>query len=369
MIRKIARNRTILFWTLQIGGWLGYAVLNYLIGIEVIEKPEDYFVPSLLYAAGGAVITYGLRWLYRLAWDLRPISILLTAGTGALVASMLFTGYRSWAHIWYYGMFGWADLSFVDYFNLWDLTFSIYVIGTWSGFYFGIRYYRTVQDQRERLLQATSMAHQAQLKMLRYQLNPHFLFNTLNAISTLVLEQENKTANEMLARLSSFLRHSLHSDPMQKVSLIRELEALQLYLSIEQVRFDDHLKVAFEIDQAARSALVPGLLLQPLIENAIKHAIAVNEEGGTIRITAAVQDDKLWLEVSDTGPGSTGTIPSASKGASGVGLENTRNRLSVLYGTQFDLEMKQQKPAGLAVTIGIPFESNDHENHESADRR
>ena len=122
-------------------------------------------------------------------------------------------------------------------------------------------------------------------------------------------------------------------------------------------------------EQAARSALVPGLLLQPLIENAIKHAIAVNEEGGTIRITAAVQDDKLWLEVSDTGPGSTGTIPSASKGASGVGLENTRNRLSVLYGAQFDLEMKQQKPAGLAVTIGIPFESSDHENHESADRR
>ena len=100
MLRKIASNRTVMFWTLQVVGWLGYAVLNYLIGIEVNEKPEDYFVPSLMYATGGAAITYGLRWLFRLAWDFRPLNILLTAGIGALVASMLFTGYRSLVHLW-----------------------------------------------------------------------------------------------------------------------------------------------------------------------------------------------------------------------------------------------------------------------------
>jgi signal transduction histidine kinase len=369
VFRTLFNNRAVMFWTLQIGGWLGYAVLNYLIGIEVNEKPSDFFIPSLLYAAGGIVISYGLRWLFRLAWEFRPLNILLTAGFGAVAASVLFTGFRSWIHVWFYGPYGWGDLSFVDYFNLWDLTFSIYVIGTWSGLYFGIRYYRTVQDQRERLLRANSMAHEAQLKMLRYQLNPHFLFNTLNAISTLVLEEDHETANAMLTRLSAFLRHSLHSDPMQKVTLRKEMEALQLYLSIEQVRFEDHLRVELDIEPQAQSALVPGLLLQPLVENAIKHAIAVNEQGGTIRITATVQDGKLCLGVSDTGPGSSDPKPPAHQGPSGVGLENTRNRLSVLYGTSYELGMEPLQPSGLAVTIGIPFECSDQENHAGADRR
>jgi signal transduction histidine kinase len=369
VLRTITNNRKILFWSLQITGWLGYALLNYLIGSEANEQSGDYIILSLTYAAGGVLITYGLRWLYRLAWDLRPLKILVLGGLGALIASALFTGYRSWAHVGFYGVYRWADLSLVDYFNLWDMTFSLYVMGTWSGLYFGIRYYRTVQDQRERLLRTTSMAHEAQLRMLRYQLNPHFLFNTLNAISTLVLEKDHDTANEMLKRLSAFLRHSLHSDPMQKVTLARELEALQMYLGIEQVRFEDRLRIEQEIEPRARGALVPGLLLQPLIENAIKHAIAVNEEGGTLRITATVQDGKLCLGVSDTGPGSTGSKPPAPSGPSGVGLENTRNRLSVLYGKRFELDMAPLQPAGLAVTIGIPFESSEQENHSRPHRR
>jgi signal transduction histidine kinase len=368
VLRTITNNREILFWTLQIGGWLGYALLNYLIGTEVNEQPGEYFILSIAYAVGGVVITYGLRWWYRSAWEFRPLNILLTAGLGALAASALFTGYRSWAHVEFYGIYSWSELSLVDYFNLWDMSFSLYVIGTWSGLYFGIRYYRTVQDQRERLLRATNMAHEAQLKMLRYQLNPHFLFNTLNAISTLVLVKDHETANEMLKRLSAFLRHSLHSDPMKKVTLAKEIEAAQMYLGIEQVRFEERLNIELNITPQASTALVPGLLLQPLIENAVKHAIAVNEEGGTIRIAATVQDGKLCLEVSDTGPGSSGPKPPAPSGPSGVGLENTRNRLSVLYGTRYELGMKELRPGGLAVTIGIPFECSEQENHSRPHR-
>lgn len=365
----LTQNRNLQFWVLQTSGWVGYAFLTYLIGIEVNEQPGDYLIPCLLYAAGGVIITCGLRWLFRTIWDWHAAGIVFIGGIGALAASIGFTGYRSLVHVWYYGAFHWADLTFVDYFNLWDLTFSLYVIGTWSGLYFGIRFYRTAQAQKERLLRAQSMAHEAQLKMLRYQLNPHFLFNTLNAISTLVLEEENDTADQMLTRLSAFLRHSLHSDPMQKVTLQTELEALRLYLSIEQVRFDEFLTVEFDIDEPASSALVPSLLMQPLIENAIKHAIAVNEQGGTIGIAASLEDGKLCLRVTDTGPGAEGGEPARSKTPSGIGLRNIRERLLVLYGTEQDIDMKPLDPSGLAVTIRIPIEYENDTESDSAHRR
>jgi LytS/YehU family sensor histidine kinase len=286
----------------------------------------------------------------------------LISGLGSAFASTLFTGFRSFVHIQFYGAYQWADLSFVDYFNLWDLYISLYVIGTWSGLYFGIKYYRMVQSQNEGLLKATSAAHEAQLKMLRYQLNPHFLFNTLNAISTLILEEETRTANGMVTRLSSFLRHSLDSDPMQKVSLKKEVDALNLYLSIEKVRFEERLDVVFDIEPQAYRAMVPSMLLQPLIENAIKYAIAVSEKGGTLSIAGKIEDGKLCLSVADTGPGVAGTGTLQPGGKTGVGLANTRERLGVLYGGDHILRLENLEPSGLKVTICIPFERSSQEN-------
>nr|NIP16852.1 histidine kinase [Xanthomonadales bacterium]NIX11642.1 sensor histidine kinase [Xanthomonadales bacterium] len=262
LLRKLTTSQTALFWTLHCAGWTAYAVLNYVIGIEVNQKSVNYIVPSIMYAAGGIMITWCLRWLFRAAWDLRPLHILLVSGLGSAFASALFTGFRTLVHVQFYGAYKWSDLSFVDYFNLWDMYFSLYVIGTWSGLYFGIKYYQMVQSQNERLLKATSAAHQAQLKMLRYQLNPHFLFNTLNAISTLILDRDTPTANGMVTRLSSFLRHSLDSDPMQKVTLKKEIDALNLYLSIEKVRFEERLEVAIDVEPLAYRAMVPSMLLQ-----------------------------------------------------------------------------------------------------------
>jgi len=130
---------------------------------------------------------------------------------------------------------------------------------------------------------------------LRYQLNPHFLFNTLNAISTLILEQQTELANRMVTRLSSFLRYSLDNDPMQKITLNQELAALKLYLDIEKVRFEDHLSLELDIGDEASQALIPSLLLQPLVENAIKYGIARSEEGGHLRIAAKVFAGDLLL--------------------------------------------------------------------------
>jgi LytS/YehU family sensor histidine kinase len=230
------------------------------------------------------------------------------------------------------------------------------VMLVWSALYFAIKYYRIFQEVRESALRSSAMAHEAQLKMLRYQLNPHFLFNTLNAISTLILEQQIEPANRMVSKLSNFLRYSLDNDPMQKISLDQEMTALKLYLDIEKVRFEERLQLDIDIEDDARQALIPSLLLQPMIENAIKYGIARSDEGGHLRIAARVFAGELLIELSDDGPGVElvdGRIPDSK----GVGLANTRERLQELYGSQHSFKLNNTDPHGLTVNIRIPFET------------
>jgi LytS/YehU family sensor histidine kinase len=215
-----------------------------------------------------------------------------------------------------------------------------------------------MQQEREAALHASSLAQEAQLKMLRYQLNPHFLFNTLNAISTLVLEKDDRNANRMLTKLSAFLRYSLDSDPLQKTTLAEELRALQLYLDIEKTRFGERLEVEFDIDEDAKEALVPSLILQPAIENAIKYAIAQMEKDGLIRIVAKREGGTLRLEVCDNGPNAPAAPETLLQNAkTGVGLINMRDRLAHLYGDRQAFLLSPLKPHGLCVTLKMPFET------------
>ena len=170
--------------------------------------------------------------------------------------------------------------------------------------------------------------------MLRYQLNPHFLFNTLNAISTLVLINEADTANKMLSRLSDFLRYSLYKDPINKVPLQQEIYAANLYLEIEKVRFSERLTIDIDIAENTSQALVPSLILQPLVENAIKYAVASQTCGGTINIKASKFGHDLLIEVADNGPGMP-IDDGLPKDSGGVGLVNTRERLAALYDKEF----------------------------------
>ena len=160
-----------------------------------------------------------------------------------------------------------------------------------------------------------------------------------------------------MTRLSDFLRYTLDNDPMSRVTLGSELAALDLYLEIEKVRFGDRLVIEKDIDPRAARALVPSLVLQPLIENAIKYAISPSEEGGTLRVAACVQHDTLILSLSDTGPG----LGNGDKGqkSCGVGLKNTRERLQQLYGERQAFTLGPNEPSGLVVTINIPFEERD----------
>jgi two-component sensor histidine kinase len=339
---------------LNIVGWTGYTLAAWL-GALAHEKPESYFAVIFFSAVVGLVVTIFLRLVYRELWS----RSLLTLAIGVLVACyVLGLGWLMLTDIMYWDWVknGYRPESLLGYLS--GILGKFYVLLCWSGLYFGIKYYLQLQEQTQQTLKATSAAHQAQLKMLRYQLNPHFLFNTLNAISTLILDGKNETANQAVSRLSDFLRYTLDNDPMSRVTLGSELSAIDLYLEIEKVRFGDRLIIEKSIEAKAQDALVPSLILQPLIENAIKYAITPSEEGGTLRISARVQHQTLVLQLSDTGPG-LGNGNNGQK-SSGVGLKNTRERLHQLYGDNQAFTLAPNEPTGLRITINIPYEvAND----------
>lgn len=208
------------------------------------------------------------------------------------------------------------------------------------------------QRVRTREVQAAALETRlarAQLQTLKTQLQPHFLFNTLHSISALNHE-DPKAANRMIARLSSLLRLTLDKDSAQEVSLKEELEFLQHYLDIEQIRLGDRLTVQMEIAPETLDAIVPNLLLQPIVENAIHHGIAPFLAPGRISITARTRDKTLSLQVTDTGPG-LGAEPFTP----GVGLSNTQERLQQLYGKDSRLDLANGQAGGLSVTISIPL--------------
>lgn len=306
----------------------------------------------------GLLVTLGLRYLYRATWNSSVIWRAVALGVGSYIGGLIWMACRSFIFYDFYPDEAkkMAAKTGGDLFYLFESAISAgWVLLVWSALYIGIKYYLVHQEDQQRYLKAVSMAHEAQLKMLRYQLNPHFLFNTLNAISTLILDKDNDLANSMVTKLSRFLRYSLDNDPMQQVTVEEEVESLKLYLDIEQVRFADRLRLYFDIATIAEQALMPSLLLQPLVENSIKYAISTSVEGGFIKVSADVVDGHLQLIVADDGPGMDLNHEFKSHPGSGVGLENTTERLQELYQKNFQLALEQTVPHGLTVRIAIPL--------------
>ena len=227
------------------------------------------------------------------------------------------------------------------------------------GIQWAVLYYRGYQERSREVLQfelrASELQSQligAQLNALKMQLQPHFLFNTLNAITVLVRQQRAKDAEQMLGHLSDLLRGVLEDVDAQEVSLRRELEYLQLYLAIEQVRFADRLRVEISADPATQDASVPQLILQPIVENAIRHGIGQSSSAGRILISASKVDGMMALRVQDDGPGLS---PRERSDDQGIGLANTRARLQQLYGRDARLEIENCERGGVVVTMNIPF--------------
>ena len=359
-------NKNQAFWNLQLAGWGGATLLR---GMSALAngQPPDRLVIILIATITGFSLSLILAVIYGKLINQRPLITWGVTPIALALATAVYAFIDSWVLEVAGGPTGGNFVSlFVGIFFI-DLV----LLGAWSALYYAINFFLQVEEQADRLERLEAQATSAQLAMLRYQLNPHFLFNTLNSISTLVLLKQSETANAMLTRLSSFLRHTLVTQPGGKVTVAQEVDTLKLYLDIERMRFEERLRTHFRIDLEAARARLPAMLLQPLVENAIKYGVSPQEEGAEISVVAQVVGPRLRVTVSDTGPGMTVNdveegLPAvrpthARRDSTGVGLTNIRDRLAQAYGEEHRFEIRSPESGGFSVLIELPYETDDEE--------
>ena len=355
-----------LFWIMNSSGWVALSVLTYFsLSLPYSQFELSYFAHNISQSVVGLLLTLPLRWCFKSLWSWPVAQRFILAVIATIFFSMLWAVLR----LLLFMLMTQEQNLWADY-GGWVFP-SIFVFFTWSALYHGIKYYQLLQQQREAMLVLESQQRQralqlvrakaevkdAQLQLLRYQLNPHFLFNTLNSVASLVSAERTEDAKTMLSRLGDFLRYSLDAGEDMLIPLDKEFWALSQYLMIEQVRFSDRMTLELDVPANLESLLVPNMLLQPLAENAIKYAIAPSELGGTIRVSAQLRDSRLVLSVEDSGSERLGvssdTLELFEPGA-GIGLRNTRERLKNLFSNDFELLVTDSPLGGLCFSVAIP---------------
>lgn len=323
------------FWPLQIGGWLVYLVMIYITFLTV-AAPENYF--RLFEIKGfrtivGFLITVILWRIYRRLTGQSLSYQIITA----LAASVLF------------GIV-WAAFE-IYFFYLTDASYNLnagiarsprtsldyaMTLTAWSALYFGIKNWQKWQAEKENSLEAQALANRAQLEALRYQLDPHFLFNALNSIRASIDEDKNR-AKQMVTEFSEFLRYSLVNSDNSMIPLRDEIEAIRNYLSIEQIRFEEKLKVNIETEKEAEDFVIPSFLIHPLIENAIKHGRANGDGALILKIEAKTENGNLNVTVENSG-----RLEAYDTNGTHVGLKNIRERLKRVFAERSDFQISQQ---------------------------
>jgi two-component system LytT family sensor kinase len=339
------------FWLFQSLGWTAFVAALLFPWLGALPL-EGMLVAKAPLVAAGVAVTLLLRMLYRalVKGGARGWPLVLAVSVASYVAAIAWSFSADWAsRVLLHGVehVSLIRLSFDRFGGTW---YCALVLLAWSLLYFGVTQYRTLLAERERSVRSEWLARQARLDALRYQINPHFLFNTLNAISTLVVEVRSAEASAMISRLSDFLRLTLSGDAEAEIPLANEVSFVRQYLEIERVRFGDRLTVDIAIPFELESLQVPALILLPIVENAIRHAVERNERGGQIAIHAELHQEALHLVVADDGPGEG----SASSGGSGIGLSNTRARLQQLFGDHQQLRHTARRNGGSAYLVKIP---------------
>ena len=243
-----------------------------------------------------------------------------------------------------YKELGWKSYLYNTYLG------SLFFLAWYMGYLAVVNYSKFVRENIA-VTEIETQAREAKLQMLRHQIDPHFLFNTLNSISSLVLDKKNRRAEKMINGLGQFLRFSFEKSDVVKISLKEEIDILKEYLLIEEIRFSDKLETTFNIAPDTLRCLVPSLILQPAVENALKHAISPKKSDGTIHIASHLQNGELHVSVTDNGPGLT-----EGQSFRGVGVRNMRARIRGLYRARGSLEIANQNGGGVRVNIRIPAE-------------
>jgi two-component system, LytTR family, sensor kinase len=351
--RSVSHN--VLFWMLQTGGWFLFGLI--MLGYEHPWQSPWTAAADVAAAVGaGFGLTFVYRVLYRIQRrDGRSTIVVLVTGIVLAIA-----GSPAWYLLQQFllGLMHAREQVATKHSDLQWLSFNSealicygFILLIWTLFYFGINGWISLELERRRADRAEATAQSARLQALQSQLEPHFLFNTLNGISSLVAEGRYESATAMIARLSDFLRLTLQTAGTPEIPLADDLVFVRQYLDIQQLRFGDRLRFTFAIAPQAMEALVPALLLQPLVENAVRHGILPRARGGVVNVSARTDAGALLLNVDDDGPG----MQKSQAPSSGVGLSNTATRLSELYGGDAALNIGRSEAGGVAVAIRIPF--------------
>lgn len=331
------------FWRMQVMGWTAFYLLVLLAVLPY--RSQEQLRAQTIGCAAMFLASCSLHPVCRslqgqsLSWMAREFRALLWSAAAGAAASFL------------------AELAIVRVVRLvWvDLLFNYVqftvVLFLWCTLYFGVKQWQQSVQERERLLRAENDVREARLTALRYQLNPHFLFNSLNAVSTLVLDGDAHRATSMLAQISDLLRTSLECEAPSEIPLSQEIALTELYLTIERTRLGERLQVHFAIPPEALDALVPSMVLQPLVENAVRHGVAALVEGGRIAISAGLAGGRLRIVLRNQSPRG----PRQGEPAGGIGLHNTRERLRALYGANQILSLTWPEAGVCEVTLELPF--------------
>lgn len=369
VFKYLIENKEALFWTLQLLGWGALFLVSSLTLTLFYNEPSmPYIAHNLVKAALGILFTWPMQLAFARVWGSNEIKRILIILTVTLVMSVLWT-------LVIIDLFQRMTGEFIVYqdYGGWFYS-SIFIFMSWAASYHGVKYYLLLQEEHQRLLsiradkqhqllkrsEAENQAKLAKLKFLSYQLNPHFLFNTLNSIYSLIGTDNTKKARDMLSQLSSFLRTTLTQSEDIVIPLKQELDTVQTYLNIQKTRYGMRLFVDLQCNKSSMKAMIPIFLIQPLVENSIKYAIAKSLEGGVIRISSEVVDDTLTLSVEDSGV-LTSSGRTSNTESMGIGLYNARERLRVLYEDDFILKLCDSDLGGKKVLIQLPYSEESYQ--------
>jgi two-component system LytT family sensor kinase len=359
-------SKASLFKVLQVGGWTAaYAVCS--IAAEQRYGLWPALLDTLIWAVCGFLITLGVHHVYRRSRRLHHSYLVFAAV--ALTSSVLLSP------VWYFlehisvRMMLPAMLHFESLRSIFSgyavreahepLFFSVYlwpfysiILFTWASLYFGVNAMLELESERANVVNALKLADTARLRVLQSNLNPHFLFNALNGIATLVREQDSVTAAAMVDALSSFLRSTLQRLDTPELRVAEEIELIEQYLRIQRFRFGTRLHAMVEAKREALDALIPTLILQPLVENAVRYGVLPRDAGGSLWVSVRKELAVLVVSVEDDGPGLNG----GTLDAFGMGLQNSSDRLNALYGAAASLTIgSRPNGTGCAVVIRLPF--------------
>jgi two-component system, LytTR family, sensor kinase len=367
-------SRTTLFSLLHWGGWFAFGAVPFAWSLSSWSL-WGAFLNNALFSTSGALVTLGLRTVYRRARTSK-VSYAVLAPAVLLMCAIL-------AQVWYlgellvgrwcfqrlaalpsvhaqfeFGARALAQAPLIIAMGEWFVF--VFALLTWSSLYFGINSAMDLRLERARVVHALKLADMARLKVLQSQLNPHFLFNALNGVATLIREHRSWAAAKVVSTLSDFLRATLRTVNLPEIPVSEELVFIDQYIEIQQLRFADRLRVDVDAEEETYWALVPTLILQPLVENAVQHGVLSHERPGCVSVSIARCDRQLRIAVEDDGPGPAERGPPSF----GVGLANTAERLQALYGDDATMLIGRSPQGGFSVVLRLPFrESGTKSRH------